>query len=493
MTSKDLCNLVTQKAEYFGLVIKTKDINNHKGNAIKREFLDPKGDNENGVYFGYISPSQNYGGPYADYSFVVFPDSLENVRYCVVGLGVGLLGFESDNELAQTPGLRREYLTLRTLEQQHSYYKNDFSDIRSTLSDLVKDVKEHEGLLSNTIQKYKTVIQACAVIKVSQDDGQVNDVGLNKLYCWLAIYGNLRSWGIAENQKNRKTWLQEQLPAAQNQDVLKDVMNLLESDRFVVLQGAPGTGKTYTASEIAKNEVYRDHVIFTQFNAETTYSDFIYGLQPNVSNEKEGNVGISFHATKGPLYEAIDKAQKYNGPVLLIIDEINRANLSNVLGPVFYLFEKDADERGLKIKVGDKELTSLPKNLRVLATMNTADRSLAVVDFALRRRFVWYTIKPQIIQFPRSSQYKFRKKEFEGMAEIFRQYATDAELNLQPGPSYFIVKNDEEGKMEKEMEQRMEYELMPLIKEYLNEQFLLNASDAFSNYFIENCNKLLYE
>ena len=83
--------------------------------------------------------------------------------------------------------------------------------------------------------------------------------------------------------------------------------------------------------------------------------------------------------------------------VLLIIDEINRANLSNVLGPVFYLFEYQSGVRNVRVKLGDMELEKLPDNLHVIATMNTADRSLAVVDFALRRRFAWYTLRPHEI------------------------------------------------------------------------------------------------
>ena len=168
---------------------------------------------------------------------------------------------------------------------------------------------------------------------------------------------------------------------------------------------------------------------------------------------------------------------------LLIIDEINRANLSNVLGPVFYLFEKySGANRIFKIKVGDIEIDKLPENLYVIGTMNTADKSLAVVDFALRRRFTWITIKPHIIDCG-----NFMKKYFLEFEDIFMRHATDEELNLQPGQSYFIAENEDE------MKRRLKYELMPLIKEYINEGFLLSAKDEFINYFYNKIGELMYE
>ena len=137
------------------------------------------------------------------------------------------------------------------------------------------------------------------------------------------------------------------------------------------------------------------------------------------------------------------------------------------------------------------KLTKLPDNLYVIATMNTADRSLAVVDFALRRRFAWYTLRPHEIK-PGSGK-KFMKDSYNKFADIFFQYATDDELNLQPGQSYFIVSKQTQEKEEEEMKERMIYELMPLIKEYLAEGYLLKAKDAFCDLFLKETEKLMYE
>jgi 5-methylcytosine-specific restriction protein B len=172
-----------------------------------------------------------------------------------------------------------------------------------------------------------------------------------------------------------------------------------------------------------------------------------------------------------------------NEKVILIIDEINRANLSNVLGPIFYLFEPKMDVSNVEIEISPNfKVKKLPENFFVISTMNTADRSLAVVDFALRRRFAWYTLKPKAID----SKYFF-KEDFSRIQEIFDWYASSSELTLQPGQGYFIADS------EAEMKNRIRYEIFPLVKEYLQEGLLRNAKEEFNNYFSTRINLSLFE
>src|SRR5690606_39763457 len=125
---------------------------------------------------------------------------------------------------------------------------------------------------------------------------------------------------------------------------------------------------------------------------------------------------------------SFSKALKYsvehsNEKIILIIDEINRANLSNVLGPIFYLFEHKMDVSNVEIEIAPNfKVNILPENFSVIATMNTADRSLAVVDFALRRRFAWYTLKPKAIK-----SRQFYNEDFARIQEIFDWYASRSE------------------------------------------------------------------
>lgn len=200
---------------------------------------------------------------------------------------------------------------------------------------------------------------------------------------------------------------------------------------------------------------------------------------------------MGYRFNDGILVEAIqaaDKVREAGGRVLLIIDEINRANLANVLGPIFFLFENHVGERNIPLQVGTLSLSKLPDNLDVIATMNTADRSLAVVDFALRRRFAWYTIRPQVIE-PKDGQ-TFHKDLFREFCDIFERYASDEELNLQPGPSYFLTDAKDNKQL---MKMRLIYELMPLIKEYLAEGLLQKAADSFAHLFYTEAGVYLYE
>ena len=476
MTAEELFDIVLKKAKEYGLVAKNdgRTIIEPKGNSIIRNNLIPASFSDGSAYFGFLSSEEETAGPYSDFSFVVFPDNRENVQACVVSLGVGSSGFRNDYQLASTPGIRRLFLKLNY--QNNSFFKTSFDDIESASSDLVKEIRENYNSLKTVIESYKTVLPASKIVDFEKDSNPENII-----YTWLATYAKMRSWGTAPQKKLIESQLQE-TPTPQLPNEEKEISGLLYQRKYVVLQGAPGTGKTYTALKISKEY---QKVFFEQFHAETSYSDFVYGLEPNLEDKSK----VSFRAKEGILYQAIKYAKEHKSErVLLIIDEINRANLSNVLGPVFYLFEYHSGDRIVKTKVGDMELEKLPENLFVLATMNTADRSLAVVDFALRRRFAWYTLRPHEIN-PEQGLV-FMKKIYNKFSDIFFEYASDDELNLQPGQSYFIVnKYDKDN----EMKERMIYELMPLIKEYLAEGYLLKAKDSFCDLFLKETGLLMYE
>lgn len=472
MTAKELFDKVYQKAIDFGMVAKNNGatITNVKGNVIVRENLFPISFVDGTAFFGFLSPEEDTTGAYSDFSFVVFPDNKDNVSACIVCLGVGSLGFKNDFHLASHPGLRRNFIKLTHAD---AFFKTSFADIETTASDLLKRVNADHPDLTNVISIYKTVLPAARIVEFK--DSEEPEDPMEVVFRWLATYAKMRDWGLAKHKNEVKKTLKT-LPTSVKVDEQKDIISLLNHRQFVVLQGAPGTGKTWNALQIAQNY---DKCFFDQFHAETTYSDFVCGIEPAL----EASGSTKFIRKKGVLCEALEYAQAHQDQsVLLIIDEINRANLSNVLGPVFFLFENNSGGRTVSIKIGDNEYPSIPANLHVLATMNTADRSLAVVDFALRRRFVWYTLRPHPIKVA-----GFDKQTFQLFADIFFDYATDEELNLQPGQSYFIAASPDE------MKERLIYELMPLIKEYLSEGYMLKAKNAFCDLFIKETGKLLYE
>ena len=481
MELQKLFDQVIAFAQECGMEQKTSG--NPKGNAIVRDNATGKQNNREdflkGAYFGFIRDEEEYSGGYHDYSLVFFPQ-IDN-KACVVAFGVGSLGFANDYDIASLPWVRRQFSKLRQ-ESCKAYFKNDFSDIENPSYDLKNEIKENYPQLKKVIEAYQKVLPASQILDYSDDTKEEENLQIIKQ--WIATYALIRNWHKKSDGSEIKKYtdtITKNLPTNTREFLNNDKINyILRQNRFVVLQGAPGTGKTYSALEVAKKSYI---VHFEQFHAETAFSDFVYGIRPVLNVDK-----LLYEPNEGILYRAIKSA--HDNPdkdVLLIIDEINRANLSNVLGPVFYLFEKNQSNHNYKIKIGDIELEVLPKNLFVIATMNTADRSLAVVDFALRRRFTWLTLRPHVLKDEELEGKKFQKKVFEDFDAIFQKYATDEELNLQPGQSYFIA--TDEG----EMKTRLEYEIMPLMKEYINEGYLLKAKDEFSNYFYNKLGVLMYE
>lgn len=476
MTAKDLEEKVFQVAEEYGAftqLMKEKSARRGTPNTMKRSNIASTSFKDGGAYFGFVRPEEAPSGAYYDLSFAIFPQ--EDDGKCVISLGVGSAGYQRDYELASTAGTRRLYTQLTECDG-YSFVKNDFTDINSPLKDLIDKINSEDELnpLCDVISKYSKVILAARIV----DPNTEFDV----IEAWLAQYAKLRNWGTKAQVIKQNKALAKCLHKEKD-DIQKDIRKLLKSRRYVILQGAPGTGKTYNALEISK-EYTTTH--FIQFHAETTYADFVEGMRPKVNSGQ-----LEYELTKGELVKAIESARNAadGERVLLIIDEINRANLANVLGPVFYLFENLAKKRTVTLKIAGIEIAKLPENLDVIATMNTADRSLAVVDFALRRRFAWYTIRPQKIT-PLAGQ-KFHENLFNRFCEIFNRFATDEELNLQPGPSYFLTPDGYDAN--EIMKERMIYELMPLVKEYLAEGLMRKASDSFAQLFFEETKKFLYE
>ena len=164
---------------------------------------------------------------------------------------------------------------------------------------------------------------------------------------------------------------------------------LLLRKKTLILQGAPGVGKTYIAKRLAYSILGRkdeSRVAMIQFHQSYSYEDFIMGYRPNETN--------GFELKKGIFYEFCRRASDdRKNPYFFIIDEINRGNISKIFGELFMLVESDKRNIKLELTYSD-DMFSVPENVYIIGMMNTADRSLAMLDYALRRRFAFVDIEP---------------------------------------------------------------------------------------------------
>lgn len=240
--------------------------------------------------------------------------------------------------------------------------------------------------------------------------------------------------------------------------------NLLLNKKNVILQGAPGVGKTYTAKRLCYSilgKMDTSKVEMIQFHQSYGYEDFIMGYRPS-SN--------SFELKYGPFYNFCDKARKdLDNPYFFIIDEINRGKLSKIFGELLMLIEPDKRGQSLRLLYKDEQF-SVPKNLHIIGMMNTADRSIAMIDYALRRRFAFYEFQPAFeTDSFRNYKDKFNNPKYSALIdEIVRLnqvISEDSSLGtgFQIGHSYFCNTKaiDDEW-----LNSVVDYEIIPLLKEY---------------------------
>lgn len=170
-------------------------------------------------------------------------------------------------------------------------------------------------------------------------------------------------------------------------EIFSRIQYLLEYKKNMILAGVPGTGKTYLALEYAEEKFTENNILFLQFHPSYSYEEFIEGYIP----KEEGT--LTFKLKRGKFLEfLIDKVQKSEEPFLLIVDEINRGNIPQIFGELLYCLEY-RNQKEIPTLYSNMKIT-IPNNLFIIGTMNTADRSIALMDYALRRRFAIMELNP---------------------------------------------------------------------------------------------------
>lgn len=225
---------------------------------------------------------------------------------------------------------------------------------------------------------------------------------------------------------------------------------------------------------------YKGHGTAVQFHPSISYETFIGGLAPAVA---EGTIGLQFAPSPGILINAAAQAlERPDRPFLLLIDEINRADLAKILGEALYLFEWPLrGERPRRIRLPFDfgpplgRYLSLPENLHVLGTMNTADRSTAILDVAVRRRFCFLPLWPQAEVLAQQDAPEIMRRAFRELTMIFIEHATDEAFHLCPGHSYFLSGAADPVR-------HLRTGLASLLEEYLQQGYVASFAEPIRNY-----------
>ncbi len=241
---------------------------------------------------------------------------------------------------------------------------------------------------------------------------------------------------------------------------------LLRNKKNLILQGAPGVGKTFTAKKLAyamMGEMDDSRIEMVQFHQNYSYEDFIMGYRPD---------GTDFKLTDGIFYRFCQTAANHpDKEFFFIIDEINRGNMSKIFGELLMLIEKDY--RGTKATLAYSGMPfSVPENLFIIGMMNTADRSLAMIDYALRRRFSFFEIEPGFNSEGFTKyQNGFANETFNALIDqikaLNKEITDDKSLGrgFQIGHSYFCGR-EETGCTDEWMRSVVEFDILPMLGEY---------------------------
>ena len=445
-------------------------------------------------YAAYINPNNPDSGAYGGTSFVLFPfkNGPSLIAFCV-----GTQGLAPDERILGRPGHARKIAAICKLVNDEfgggkriAWSKSDpcRTDIAlpaSVVEDMCPCNEDENGDIDSgyeaLVAKYGNVLYAVVNTKGLSADKveKILKVFLDLYFgeYGIKVKGTANKKESAEFTRAYQTYL---FPDVNENDIAK----LLDARRYVIVEGPPGTGKTRLATKVAAK--YSGHTT-VQFHPNMTYEQFIGGLFPIQEDDgAKSSMGFSFRPHPGSLMSSVIKAgQLHEGEkYLLHIDEINRADLSRVLGEAIMLFEPKADtDRAIDLTykfegIPDNRL-SVPKNLHVIGTMNSADRSIAILDIAIRRRFAFVRLYPQMSVVEEFGD-AFSKDAFSKLLNIFVEKATDENFKYMPGHSYFIKSN---GASDTKLQ--ILTELLPLLQEYIEQGYVSGFADDIRAYIQE--------
>ena len=268
---------------------------------------------------------------------------------------------------------------------------------------------------------------------------------------------------LSHNAYNREKFLEEVFLAPEGYDAL---INQLARKKNLILQGAPGVGKTFAAKRLVYSligEKTSERICFVQFHQSYGYEDFVMGYRPKDNG---------FRMEDGAFYSFCNEARKDpDNDWYFIIDEINRGNISKIFGELLMLIEYDKRGNDYAVRLqGAKDLFFVPENVYIIGMMNTADRSIALIDYALRRRFAFYLLEPafeseSFRDYMESKNSRQFHMVIELVSKLNDEIAADPLLGagFKIGHSYFCTEDPIDGKLLRDI---ILYEIKPLLAEY---------------------------
>lgn len=438
---------------------------------------DMKGSDAGVPYAAYIHPSNADAGAYGGMCFVIFP--VEGAA-CLVGMGIGTQGLSPDEAILGRPGHARKIQAICTWLNhrfgggvQVAWAKQDPTRVDI---DVPMPIQNAWTIYERALKRYGRVLYG--IYRPTEDRAGT----IAAVTAMLDILFQERGHApLKEFQDDahavESAWFEYLMPLTTREDVL----GLLKTRRYVIIQGPPGTGKTRMARQMLAEE-YAGVGQTIQFHPNTTYENFVGGLAPlEESTGANGNLGFRFAPKPGFLIEAAARASENPAKnFLLHIDEINRADLGKILGEAIYLFEPDPEsprEISLAYDFGKPFFRKLhlPNNLHVLGTMNSADRSIAILDVAVRRRFAFLSLWPSL-KAVEEHGCELSQKAFQQLVSTFIEHAADEALPLVPGHSYFLGRDEERTRT------NLKTNLVPLLTEYLAQGYVSGFAEPIRAY-----------